>query len=291
MRKLLIVTADDFGLHEAVNEAVESAHRDGVLTAASLMVAAPAAADAVRRARRLPDLRVGLHLVLADGPAVSPPESIPALVDARGHFDAHMVARGFRYFASPSARRQVEREVRAQFDAYRATGLRLDHVDAHKHFHLHPTVLATLLAVGADHGLRAVRVPNEPAWFAARAGARFAGAAGAAGATLLAPWLAAMKRRLRRAGVAYGDRVFGIARSGRMDEAAWLEILARLPDGVTEVYAHPAATHEPIVPTMRDYRHADELAALRSPRVRAAVQAAGARLGGYGDLAAGRARR
>ncbi len=288
MRKLLIVTADDFGLHETVNDAVESAHRDGVLTAASLMVAAPAAADAVRRARRLPDLRVGLHLVLADGPAILPPASIPALVDAGGHFDAHMVARGFRYFASPSARRQIEREVRAQFDAYRATGLRLDHVDAHKHFHLHPTLLATLIAVGADYGLRAVRVPDEPAWFATSPGARFTGAVGAG---LLAPWLAAMKWRLRRAGIAYADRVFGIARSGRMDEVAWLEILARLPDGVTEVYAHPAATEEPIVPTMRDYRHADELAALRSPRVRAAIQAAGARLGGYGDLAAGRAPR
>jgi hopanoid biosynthesis associated protein HpnK len=288
MPKLLIVTADDFGLHEAVNEAVETAHRDGVLTAASLMVAAPAAADAVRRARRLPALRVGLHLVLADGPAVSPPESIPALVDAQGRFDARMVARGFRYFASPSARRQIEREVRAQFDAYRATGLPLDHVDAHKHFHLHPTLLATLLAVGADYGLRAVRVPDEPAWFAARAGA---GVAGAAGALLLAPWLAGMRWRLRRTGIAYGDRVFGIARSGRMDEAAWLEILARLPDGVTEVYAHPAATAAPIVATMRDYRHADELAALRSPHVRAAIEAAGARLGGYGDLDAGRAYR
>ncbi|NUO88439.1 MAG: ChbG/HpnK family deacetylase, partial [Cupriavidus sp.] len=68
-QRALIVTADDFGLHPAVNEAVELAHRDGVLNAASLMVGAPAAADAVARARRLPALRVGLHVVLADGPA------------------------------------------------------------------------------------------------------------------------------------------------------------------------------------------------------------------------------
>jgi predicted glycoside hydrolase/deacetylase ChbG (UPF0249 family) len=70
MRKYLIVTADDFGLHESVNEAVEQASQAGVLTAASLMVGAPAAADAVRRARKLPHLRVGLHLVLADGRAI-----------------------------------------------------------------------------------------------------------------------------------------------------------------------------------------------------------------------------
>lgn len=66
-RRALIITADDFGLHGGVNEAVELAHRDGVLNAASLMVGASAAADAVARARRLPRLRVGLHVVLADG--------------------------------------------------------------------------------------------------------------------------------------------------------------------------------------------------------------------------------
>ena len=60
-RKRLIVTADDFGLSREVNEAVEQAHREGILTAASLMVSAPAAADAVARARRLPSLRVGLQ--------------------------------------------------------------------------------------------------------------------------------------------------------------------------------------------------------------------------------------
>jgi predicted glycoside hydrolase/deacetylase ChbG (UPF0249 family) len=77
MQKFLIVTADDFGLHHTVNEAVEQASRAGVLTAASLMVAAPAAADAVRRARKLPQLRVGLHLVLTDGHAMLAPDLIP----------------------------------------------------------------------------------------------------------------------------------------------------------------------------------------------------------------------
>src|SRR5471032_3146050 len=71
-RRALILTADDFGLHTRVNEAVERAHRNGVLSSASLMVAGDAAADAVERARRLPTLRVGLHVVLADGRPSSP---------------------------------------------------------------------------------------------------------------------------------------------------------------------------------------------------------------------------
>src|SRR5258708_34007373 len=141
MRRLLIVTADDFGLHHSVNAAIEQASREGVLTAASLMVGAPAAADAIRRARTLPDLRVGLHLVLADGKAVLAPPLIPGIADGSGHMDSRMFARGVRYFALPSVRRQLEAEIRAQFSAFAQTGLSLDHGNGPKPFHLHPTFL------------------------------------------------------------------------------------------------------------------------------------------------------
>ena len=148
MQKFLIVTADDFGLHEAVNDAIEQASRSGVLTAASLMVAAPAAGDAIRRARRLPHLRVGLHLVLADGWAMLAPHLIPALADAAGRMNTRMFTNGLRFLTLPSVRRQLEAEIRAQFMAFARTGLPLDHVNAHKHFHLHPSILEMLLRIG-----------------------------------------------------------------------------------------------------------------------------------------------
>src|ERR1700729_530979 len=125
MQRFLIVTADDFGLHEAVNEAVEQAHRGGVLTAASLMVAAPGAADAIRRARALPHLRVGLHLVLADGRAMLAPDLIPDLADPAGRMNSRMFLNGVRFFALPRVRRQLEAEIRAQFSAFARTGLQL----------------------------------------------------------------------------------------------------------------------------------------------------------------------
>jgi hopanoid biosynthesis associated protein HpnK len=282
MRKFLIVTADDFGLHEAVNDAVEQASRVGILTAASLMVGAPAADDAVRRARGLPDLRVGLHVVLADGSAMLSRHLIPALADAAGHMDGRMFSRGLRYFALPWVRRQLEAEIRAQFAAFARTGLPLDHVNVHKHFHLHPTLLGMLLRIGREYGAFAVRVPDEPLWFAARSG----GSPAAAGTLLLKPWIALMKFRLRSAGVFHNDRIFGVAASGAMDETKLLQILGRLPPGVTEIYLHPAAASgSAIAPSMSQYRHADELAALLSPRVRAAMHAAGAGRGGYGDAA------
>jgi hopanoid biosynthesis associated protein HpnK len=280
MQKFLIVTADDFGLHEAVNEAVEQASLAGVLTAASLMVGAPGAADAVRRARKLPRLRVGLHLVLADGRATLAPELIPALADAAGRMNSRMFVNGVRFFASLNVRRQLEAEIRAQFSAFARTGLELDHVNVHKHFHLHPTLLEMLLNIGRDFGVPAVRVPDEPLWFAARSGNRFSGTQTA----LLAPWVSLMKRRLRRANMPHNDRLFGVAASGAMDEGKLLTILARLPQGVSEIYLHPAVeSGAAIAASMSTYRHADELAALLSPKVRAAIAAGGFGHGGYAD--------
>ncbi len=286
-RKFLIVTADDFGLHEAVNEAVEQAARAGILTAASLMVAAPAAADAVRRAHALPQLRVGLHVTLADGRAQLPPRDIPRLVDSSGRFGDRLVLDAWRYFALSRVRRELHAEIRAQFAAFARTGLALDHVNAHKHLHLHPTVLAKLIEIGREFGMPAVRVPAEPLWFARRASARaLLGAAG------LSPWVALMKRRLHAAAIVHNDQIFGLAASGQMDEAALLEILRRLPSGVTEIYLHPATrSGEAVAPAMRGYRHADELAALLSPQVKQAIDASGIRRGGFRDLAASVGRR
>jgi hopanoid biosynthesis associated protein HpnK len=286
MNRFLVVTADDFGLDESVNDAVEQAARAGTLTAASLMVAAPAAQDAVRRARALPQLNVGLHLTLADGRAQLPPREIPRLVDADGRFGDRLAYDGWRYFALPAVRRQLQAEIRAQFAAFARTGLTLDHLNAHKHLHLHPTVLALVLEIGAEYGLNAVRVPAEPLWYA-----RGVSAPAWLGSLGLAPWLALMRSRLKGARIAYNDRVFGIATSGAMDEARLLEILERLPPGSTEIYLHPATrSGESIAPSMRGYRHADELAGLLSGRVRDALAASGARRGGFRDLAAARNR-
>jgi len=264
----VIVTADDFGLHPGVNEAVEMAHRDGVLNAASLMVGAPAVLDAVARARRLPGLRVGLHLVLADGKATLPRERIPDLVDIDGRFGSNMARDGVRFFFLPHVRRQLAAEVRAQFEAYAATGLPLDHVNTHKHFHLHPTVLTLILDIGREFGLRAMRLPLE-----------------VGAPALLRPWLALTRRRLKAAGISHNDHVVGIAASGRMDEATLLAALPALPPGVTEIYLHPGlASGAAVAASMDGYRHADELAALLSPRVRAALDALAPRRGGFADL-------
>lgn len=263
----LIVTADDFGLDTAVNEAVEQAWREGILTAAGLMVGAPAAADALDRARRLEGLGMGLHLVLTDGAPVLPPEEVDLLVDSQGRFNDNMVVAGVRFFFDYRVRRQLGAEIRAQFEAFSRTGLRLDHLSAHKHFHLHPTVLSLAMAIGREYGLKAVRLPREPE-----------------GPRALLPWLALMHRRLLRAGLHCNDRVLGLADTGRMDEARMAAYIEKIPHGVTEIYCHPASRNG-ITPAMHDYSHTAELAALLSPGVAAAIDRAGVKMIAFRDIA------
>ncbi len=280
----LIVCADDFGRDVAINEAVEAGFRDGILSSASLMVGAPAAADAVERAHRLPGLRVGLHLVLIDGSPVLPPEEIPGLVGADGRFDDNQIRAGLRYFFAPGVRRLLAAEIVAQFEAFRATGLALDHVNAHQHLHLHPTVARLLVENGASYGMRAVRLPSEPPQALRRAfpSERYR-------APAYRPVVAALRRRLRRAGLVSNDHVFGIAWSGAMIEERVLGLLPHLPVGISEIYFHPATRGTPaLAAAMPGYRHIDELGALLSPDVRRRIAELGIGLIGYRDLTAAR---
>jgi len=269
--KRVIVTADDLGLSPEVNAAIKQAHEGGILTCASLMVAAPAAKEAVAMARTLPGLKVGLHLTLVEGRPVLPAREVPDLVDGEGRFRPGLVGPGARIFLSPRARRQAVAECRAQVAAFQQTGLELDHLNGHNHFHIHPTILDAVLEIAAHTRIPAVRVPSQPL-STMPASAAFM-------AAVMAPWVARTRSRLRRAGIITNDCLFGLFETGAMVESAWLRLIPLLPDGLTEIYCHPAtATVGLLKETMPSYRHAEELAALMSPRVREALERAGAQL-------------
>ena len=273
----VILSADDFGLSVGVNEAVEQAHRTGLLSTASLMVAGPAAADAVRRAQALPGLRVGLHLVVIEGPAADP-AAVPALVDAAGQFPSGQFGLGVNYFARAAIRRQLRHEIRAQYSAFTATGLRLDHANAHKHMHLHPTVGRMMIEIGQEFGLPAIRIPAEPPAVMAALGVPQG-----PGARALYAWTRLLRWQARRAGLRTNNHAFGIAWSGHMTTARLLALAPRLPPGLSEIYFHPAAHRDALLARlMPDYEHEAELAALCDPAVSAALAAAGAKLTGYG---------
>lgn len=279
--KGLIVTADDFGAALAVNEAVEAAHLNGILTAASLMVAGDAASDAIERARRLPSLKVGLHLVLVEGRPVLPVSAVPDLVDASGCFRTNMARAGFDMFFRPGVRRQLATEIAAQFARFRDSGLPLDHVNAHKHFHLHPTIASLIIEIGRDFGMKAARVPQEPDAVIRRLEPTRRPAP-----SLLAPWTALLRRKFSRAGLLTPEQVFGLAWSGAMTGDRLAGLLDHLPAGLTEIYLHPATANS-FPGAAPGYRYIDEFKALSTPAALAARDRTDLRLGGFADFKSG----
>jgi hopanoid biosynthesis associated protein HpnK len=282
--KRLVVTGDDFGLAEPVNEGIVESHLRGILTTASLMVSGAAANDAVERAKAVPSLHVGLHIVVVEGRPILPAAAVPDLVDANGEFSTALVRSGFSYFLLPRVRKQLEMEIRAQFESFRRTGLAMDHVNSHNHMHVHPTVLSLILKAGRDYGLKSVRLPFEPpirSWRAS-GGSLFGKLAWS---LFLTPWTGLMKSRLRTAGLRSNDYIFGMSDSGAMTTDRVLRFFRHLPPGSTEIYFHPATRRcAEIDRTMPDYQHEAEFAALTSSEVREDLHRRGIQRIAFSDL-------
>ena len=276
--KRLIVTADDFGAAREVNEAVEAAHRDGILTAASLMVPGAAATDAIARARRLHSLRVGLHLVLLEGRPVLPASALPHLTDADGCFATNPAALGLAVALSRAARRELAAEIAAQFAAFCDSGLTLDHCNAHQHFHLHPLVGELIVQIGPRFGLRALRVPLEPAAVLRKVARTTVSPVTA----LTLPFAMRLRRRIAAARLVAADHVFGLRWSGQMTRERLAGLIRHLPDGLSEIYLHPATSAYP--GSAGGYRYREELEALMAPEVIAAARDGSVRLGGFADF-------
>jgi chitin disaccharide deacetylase len=242
------------------------------------MVGAAAAAEAIAIAHRLPALRLGLHLVLVDGKPTLPPEQLPDLVDTNGHLRTDLEVLGVEICARPMVRAQVRAEIEAQFRAYRETGLALDHVNAHKHFHLHPAVTSDVIAIGRRYGMRALRVPREPNAILAKIEPSTRRRS-----THVAPWTRLLAHRVRGAGLRAPTSVFGLAWSGAMSTRRLDALLRHLPAGSSEIYFHPA-TRDNFTGAAPGYRYADELAALIDPDIAALARRSDVALGGYSDF-------
>jgi hopanoid biosynthesis associated protein HpnK len=268
----LIVNADDFGRSPSINEAVIRAHREGILTSASLMVNEPASEAAVELARQNPSLGIGLHLTLALGRAALSPREIPGLVNERGEFSEKPFATGFSYFFRTGLREQMRKEIHAQFARFRATGLPLDHVDGHLHFHLHPAVFGILWQDAEQLGIRHLRLTREPFWMDALLvrGRRWYRAFHAMIFFSLV-WYLRLRFSLKK--FRHTQRVFGLLEDSHVDEQYLLKLLPALPPGDSELYSHPS---------LDKFKH--EFDALVSPRLRELMEKLGIERIRYRDL-------
>jgi len=275
----LILNADDFGWSVGVNEAVCALYDAGVVTSTSLMVGGRAAADAVERLAARPGLAAGLHAALVCAPALLPRVEVEHLVDGDGMLPDNCLRAGLLYTAHPAWRREMGRELDAQFRRFdalrRDLGRDWSHVDAHVHFALTPAVFERLLACCRQYPIIGFRIPeDDPAWyqqFDAEDARR-------------QRWLArhfrlfcgVQRRALAASRYVIPARCYGLFRSGRLDIGYLCRLTEALPDGLSELHCHPDLS--------TDSGRA-EFEALLSPQFRAALDCRGVQLTTYPAVA------
>jgi hopanoid biosynthesis associated protein HpnK len=271
-KRRLIVNADDFGRSHSINAAVIRAHREGILTTASLMVNEPGFDEAVKFAKENPKLGVGLHLTLLQGHSALASAKIPGLVNAHGEFSESPVGVGMNYFFKRNLREQLRAEIHAQFGKFHSTGLPLDHVNGHLHLHLHPTIFKILMQDSEQLGIRNLRLTRD-CLARSRKMSRGHWLYRVSHAAIFEMLSARARKTLAQKKIHHAEITFGLLQDSRVDEDYILKLLPELPRGDSELYSHPS---------LDKFKH--EFDALVSSRVKEQIIKLGIKLIRYQDL-------
>lgn len=286
MKRSLIVTADDFGLSRTVNAGVLRVHRDGILTATSLMVAGAAVDEAAAIARENPALDVGLHLVVCRGFSVSGAARETGISDSSGAFPQNPVIAGMRYYFKRRIRSALRDEIRAQIERHLELIGYLNHVDGHLNFHVHPMILDLLIELMREYRIPCMRLPREPV-FTTLGLARDHAMRKLIEAVIFRALSRRAKRLTDRYGIRTNDWLFGLHQTGHLSEEYVTGVIGKMRTGVTELYFHPAADIGRAPPPASAQ---GEVAILTSSRVRSLIDSAQIQLISFRDRASQPAR-
>lgn len=264
MVRCLIVNADDFGWTRDVNEGIVHAHRNGILTATTMMAGGFAFDHAAGLARETPSLDIGVHLTLVQTTSVVNGRPFPK--DLAGLL---------RALASRSI--DVYSELAGQVRKIIAAGITPTHLDTHKHTHVLPPVASALARIVREFGIRWVRKPFD------------FGLTGGLAARLMRTQHSGLQRKLRKAGAVSTDYFAGFALTGHLDEARLLQLIDELPEGTTELMCHPGFCRAELraSPTRLMESREIELRALTSAEVMARLKARGIRLESFAVMDTG----
>ncbi len=281
--KRLIVNADDFGIHAAVNRGIAAGYNVGIITSTSLMAGGAAFADAVRVVGECPGLGVGVHLTLVGGgyPVLST-QSVPSLLDETGRFlPSHPVFIA-RYLAGKINLAEVERELTAQVEKICDAGIVPTHFDSHQHLHVLPGIFAVVTKLAARFDIRAIRKPAEPICFFGGMLPSPGRVAGRCALSLLAAW---SMRNAKLAGLAVADHFYGMLAGGQLNENRLQALIDSLPEGASEIMTHPGLGGEELTQIFPwGYHWEEELKALLSPKVRERIRNGNVQLISFREL-------
>jgi len=289
--KKLIVNADDFGLTEGVNRAIIDGHKNGIITSATLMANGMAFDSAVEASSGAPELGVGVHLNLTQGRPIRPSSQVPSIVTAEGSFYPSPGILARQILTRKVVPREVEIELRSQIEKVASAGVRITHLDSHKHIHLLPPLFGVVIRLAREYGIECVRCPVEPASSAlgplrSGRGRALRMAKQYLLARALSTLAACQVKRLAHAGIYRTDHFYGLSQTGFLDAATLEQLLRTVHDGTGEVMCHPGYVDEALLGTRTRLRaqRETELNALTSPGIKPLVTELGIELISYEDL-------
>jgi chitin disaccharide deacetylase len=288
----LIVNADDLGWTEGVNQGIAEAHRNGIVTSASLLANGAAFASGVELARTTPGLGVGVHLNLSDGEPVAERELVTTILNDKGELGGRPESLLLKLARRSVSVQEIEQEWDAQIQKVRDSGLEPTHLDGHRHVQMLPGLFEIALRLAKKHGIAAIRISHEESSLRAAlsAGAKQKGTVvmkqgvQARGLKLLAR---DAREQAERAGIAAADYFCGIAQTGELTKEGVLRLLEILPEGTTELMSHPGYMDDDLAKsaTRLQASRQTELAILTDTQVRNLVASQGIRLIDYGFVA------
>ena len=288
----LIVNADDLGWTEGVNRGIAQAHRNGIVTSASLLANGAAFASGVELARSTPGLGIGVHLNLSDGAPIAEAESVSSLVNDAGAFEGGPETLLLRIAKRGVTLREVEQEWDAQIEKVKAAGIQPTHLDGHKHVHMLPGLFEIALRLAKRHSIGAIRVAHEASSLRAALSTGDEGnttvvlkqGVQARGLKLLAR---DAREQAERVGISTADHFCGIAQTGEMTKDGVAQLLRSLPEGTTELMSHPGYVDQALQnsPTRLQASRQTELEILTDMEIRNLVVSLGIRLIDYGFVA------
>lgn len=260
MKKQLIINADDFGIHPAVNKAVRKAATEGILTSTSLMAGGDAFDEAVEMARSMPSLGIGIHLTLVGGiKPVLPPSEVPSLTWDNGvfcHDYGKLIVRDLEGKISLS---EVYAEWDAQIQKIMNTGLPVTHMDGHQHMHMWPHFYPIARDLAKKYHISCMRVPDEDVLFGMKDGHIIRWAA-KNGLSLLSRM---HRPDLKKNHIRTNDHFFGMLYGGHLSPERFAKFILQTKPGITEIMCHPSADTRAMEDTFHwGYHGEDELAGL-----------------------------
>ena len=281
----LIVSADDLGLSPEINQGILDAHREGIVTSASLLVNAPETEAAVELARQVPGLEVGLHWSLVEGHCLLGREC--SITDRRRYLGEpiclHRHWKPFvsRYLTGRLRMEELAEELELQVRKFLTFFPEIPFANGTQHMHLLPGVSELVCSLARKYGIGALRVPRRIIRTPGRQARTFF--------TKVMGWLGRRTAQaLDGSGILCTDAFAGFDMSGAVTADRVLGLLDNLPGGSCELMVHPGldcpALREGLPWGYHDFNWAGERAAMMDPAVRKRVDTLGVGLIRFRDL-------